>query len=83
MFPYQPQLCEPSKIFSNLQGPRSSGAIGDVIVNISYNSDFYYFRWIFDLLSFIIINLILMNMVFGTIIDSFAGKHDQELKSDS
>ena len=58
-------------------GPRSSGGIGDVILRQSYsteNKTTFYIRYWFDLICFIIVNLIFMNILFGIIIDTFAGK---------
>lgn len=34
----------------------------------------YFFRFFYDLLFFIVVNVIVMNIVFGIIIDAFAGK---------
>ena len=34
----------------------------------------YFFRFFYDLLFFILVNVIVMNIVFGIIIDAFAGK---------
>jgi len=55
-------------------GPRSSGSVGDVIQRMSYapdNRQRYFFRWVYDLLSFLVINVIFMNIIFGIIIDTF------------
>jgi inositol 1,4,5-triphosphate receptor type 1 len=55
-------------------GPRSSGSVGDVIERQSYhidNRDDFLFRWTFDVLVFIVINVIFMNITFGIIIDTF------------
>jgi len=54
-------------------GPRSSGGIGDMMLDRSYsNLPLYYFRLIYDLSFFIIICIILLNIVFGIIIDTFS-----------
>lgn len=55
-------------------GPRSSGSVGDLIERQSYNinnRDDFLFRWTYDLLVFIVINVIFMNITFGIIIDTF------------
>jgi len=57
-------------------GPRSSGGVGDVMLRQSYsieNRTNYMFRWIYDLLAFIVINIIGMNILFGIILDTFSG----------
>jgi hypothetical protein len=62
-------------IFTFTMGPRSSGGIGDMMIDPTYkNKSQYYFRFLYDLSFFIIINIILMNIVFGIIIDTFSSK---------
>lgn len=66
-------------------GPRSSGGIGDMMIDRSYsNVALYYFRLIYDLSFFIIICIILLNIVFGIIIDTFSTmrKENDELKDE-
>lgn len=58
-------------------GPRSSGGIGDMLLRPSYDNGNYttfFVRYIFDLSCFVLVNLIFMNILFGIIIDTFAGK---------
>lgn len=58
-------------------GLRNGGGIGDTLNVESYASDNkgrYYFRLIFDLSFFLIINIVFLNIIFGIIIDTFAGK---------
>jgi inositol 1,4,5-triphosphate receptor type 3 len=43
-----------------------------------YGDPVYTYRYYFDILFFLIINIILMNIFFGIIIDSFASKRDRE-----
>lgn len=57
-------------------GPRSSGGIGDMLLRQSFkpeNRETFYVRYFFDLSCFLLINLIFMNILFGIIIDTFAG----------
>lgn len=57
------------------QGPRYTGGVGDVIQDISYaegSKTHYFVRFFYDLLFWILINIIILNIVFGVIIDSFA-----------
>ena len=54
---------------------RAGGGIGDFLVNISYTEIFessYYFRAFIDETYFIIFTTVLLNVIFGIIIDSFA-----------
>lgn len=54
---------------------RSSGGIGDQMKRMAYNEDNYeryYIRYFYDLSCFITLNLIMMNVIFGIIIDTFA-----------
>ena len=56
-------------------GLRSGGGIGDVLLYPSRDGEGYskyISRFFFDLSFFIIINIILLNIIFGIIIDSFA-----------
>jgi len=56
-------------------GMRAGGGIGDFLVNISYSQIFeslYYFRAFIDETYFIIFTTVLLNVIFGIIIDSFA-----------
>jgi hypothetical protein len=62
-------------------GMRSSGGIGDMLIRISWISterELYFIRYVFDTTCFVIINIILMNIIFGIIIDTF--KELRELK---
>ena len=58
-------------------GPRSSGGVGDTLSRESFadgNRNNYFFRWFYDLMSFIVINIIGLNILFGIILDTFSGK---------
>ena len=55
-------------------GPRSSGGIGDMMIRQSYSREgshraYYYLRFFYDVISFCVINIIFMNILFGIIID--------------
>ena len=57
-------------------GPRSSGSLGDILIRQSYREDnrkYYYLRIIFDNLMFYLINIISLKILFGIIIETFAG----------
>ena len=61
--------------------PRSSGSVGDQILKIDINEKtHYYIRYIFDFTIWVVINLILLNMIFGVIIDTFADMRDKKKK---
>lgn len=47
---------------------------------ISENRNKYYIRYAYDVTCFIIVNLILLNIVFGIIIDTFAFLRDQKFQ---
>jgi hypothetical protein len=64
-------------------GIRAGGGIGDVLAQPKLSDDFYTERYIFDFLFFMIINIILMNIFFGIIIDSFADKRAGESEIES
>lgn len=58
-------------------GPRSTGSIGDLLIRISFNERTHYFiRWVFDFSIWAIVNLILLNVIFGVTIDTFAEIRD-------
>jgi len=59
-------------------GIRAGGGIGDVIAKPMYGDDNYWTRYMYDFLFFMVINIILMNIFFGIIIDSFAEKRAGE-----
>ena len=58
-------------------GLRFGGGIGESLVPPSYESDargIYFSRIVFNLTFFLIINIIFLNIIFGIIVDTFAGK---------
>lgn len=59
-------------------GLRAGGGIGDLLYQQPWDSELYSTRYFFDFGFFMIINIILMNIFFGIIIDSFADKRATE-----
>jgi len=64
------------------QGLRNGGGIGDVLRQPSTDEPFYMLRVIYDILFFFIVIIIVLNLIFGVIIDTFADlrseKHQKE-----
>ena len=54
------------------QGLRNGGGIGDVLRPPSSNEPFYTLRLIYDMLFFFVVIIIVLNLIFGVIIDTFA-----------
>ena len=54
------------------QGLRNGGGIGDVLRPPSIEEPFYTARVIYDMLFFFIVIIIVLNLIFGVIIDTFA-----------
>ena len=55
-------------------GLRMGGGVGDISLNVPHphnNTFWMYKKTIFDFVFFVIINVLLLNMVFGIIIDAF------------
>lgn len=59
-------------------GIRAGGGVGDNLEQPEWNDKTYNSRWLFDFLFFMMLNIILMNIFFGIIIDSFAEKRAAE-----
>lgn len=63
-------------------GMRNGGGVGDSM--FAYNYDFHPGDWaaraILDLLFFVIVNIILLNVVFGVIIDKFGEFRDEKME---
>lgn len=57
-------------------GLRSGGGIGDVLQNLVRTNEKYWQRYVYDLTFFMIIIIIMLNLVFGIIIDAFADMRD-------
>ena len=54
------------------QGLRNGGGIGDVLRAPSSSEPFYTLRLIYDMLFFFVVIIIVLNLIFGVIIDTFA-----------
>ena len=52
-------------------GARSGGGIGDLLPERQFNSAIYFHRWIHDMIFFIIVILLLLNMINGVIVTTF------------
>lgn len=64
-------------------GPRSTGCVGDVMMRVSFSNKLhYFFRWLYDITIYIIINIIFLNVLFGVIIDTFAEMRDKKKSID-
>ena len=66
-------------------GLRNGGGIGDVITYQPYHPndvDLFFWRTIFDMSFFIIMIILLLNLIFGMIIDSFGELRDQKASND-
>lgn len=59
-------------------GVRAGGGIGDVLYQPLKTDPEWTERWVIDFAFFMIINIILMNIFFGIIIDSFAEKRAKQ-----
>lgn len=53
-------------------GLRNGGGLGDYLEKQDHTESSFLLRTIFDLNFFIIVNIFLLNIVFGIIIDTFA-----------
>merc|ERR1719319_1091392 len=70
------------------QGLRNGGGIGDVLRQPSTDEPLYMVRVLYDILFFFVIIIIVLNLIFGVIIDTFADlrseKHQtEEIKKNS
>ena len=54
------------------QGLRNGGGIGDVLRSPSIEEPWYIIRVLYDMLFFFIVIVIVLNLIFGVIIDTFA-----------
>ena len=54
------------------QGLRNGGGIGDVLRSPSINESLFPARVVYDMLFFFIVIIIVLNLIFGVIIDTFA-----------
>jgi len=54
------------------QGLRNGGGIGDVLRPPSSGEPYFWLRFLYDILFFFIVIIIVLNLIFGVIIDTFA-----------
>ncbi|CAD6191298.1 unnamed protein product [Caenorhabditis auriculariae] len=59
-------------------GLRNGGGIGDVLRNVSPEEPMFYWRIVYDLSFFIVLIVIVLNLIFGVIIDTFSDLRDQK-----
>jgi hypothetical protein len=66
------------------EGVRSSGGIGDILTMKSYESKSYWMRWTTDMVFYITVSLLLLNMVNGVIVSTFSQirEENQEKEED-
>lgn len=62
---------------SLITGIRAGGGIGDMLAQATKDDDDYWVRMLFDLAYYIVVIIILMNIIFGIIIDTFAELRDR------
>lgn len=59
-------------------GIRAGGGIGETLAQpLNSNANQYWGRYFFDLTFFIVIIIVMLNIIFGIIIDAFAALRDQ------
>ena len=64
-------------------GLRAGGGIGEVLKQIpKEDGSVYWSRYFFDLTFFIIIIILMLNLIFGIIIDAFAEMRDKKKEID-
>lgn len=63
-------------------GLRSGGGIGDILQPHSTNENYFVPRVIYDLLFFFIVIIIVLNLIFGVIIDTFADLRSEKQNSE-
>ena len=77
---YQTYCSNPWHCFLSVanNGLRAGGGVGDVLNQIDYHGDGFTKRYFYDLIYYLMIIVILLNIVFGIIIDTFAELRDQK-----
>ena len=63
-------------------GIRSGGGLGENLSQAQYTDPLYTTRYIFDMAFFLVINIVLLNIFFGIIIDAFADKRAVNTEQD-
>nr|AGN03925.1 inositol 1,4,5-trisphosphate receptor [Dugesia japonica] len=64
------------------QGLRNGGGIGDILRKPSHKENFFGFRVLHDLSFYFIVNVIILNLIFGVIIDTFASLRQNKQEKD-
>ena len=64
-------------------GMRMGGGAGDIMKTINYEQEYYSGRFVFSMLFFLVIIVILLNIVFGIIIDTFAELREETTKNEN
>ncbi|XP_072418432.1 inositol 1,4,5-trisphosphate-gated calcium channel ITPR2 isoform X1 [Chiloscyllium punctatum] len=64
------------------QGLRNGGGVGDVLRKPSKNEPLFVARVIYDLLFFFVVIIIVLNLIFGVIIDTFADLRSEKQKKE-
>lgn len=65
-------------------GLRAGGGIGDVLVHESYingNIRLYAMRWLFDISFFLLIAVVMLNLIFGIVIDTFGDIRNEKISN--
>lgn len=60
-----------------VQGIRAGGGVGDNLLSASYGEDHYWPVFFFSMLYFVLVVIVLLNIIFGIIIDTFAELRDE------
>jgi len=60
-----------------VQGVRPGGGVGDNLLSAKYGDDKYWPVFFFSMLYFVLVVIVLLNIIFGIIIDTFAELRDQ------
>ncbi|XP_042229627.1 inositol 1,4,5-trisphosphate receptor-like isoform X17 [Homarus americanus] len=63
-------------------GLRSGGGIGDILRHLSNKENLFAARVIYDLLFFFVVIIIVLNLIFGVIIDTFADLRSEKQNSE-
>ena len=64
-------------LFVLMKGLRQGGGVGDVLFQSKPTDQLYTRRMIFDFVFFVVVVVILLNIIFGIIIDTFGELRDQ------
>lgn len=65
------------------QGLRNGGGIGDILRAPSSHEPLYFGRVVYDLLFFFIVIIIVLNLIFGVIIDTFADLRSEKQQKET